>query len=317
MGANNAKPGSQQGSSNLTIGTYELKTNEESRLGVGSFGTVYRGINIETGFPVAIKAIDKIKAIRINMTRDAIWKEVAIMQSILHENIVCLLNGYENDATLYIVMEYCNGGDLAGYIDRKGKQSESTLRIFIQQIRRAMKELHDRDIVHRDLKPQNILLSVDARKSTDVYSCRPQEIVLKIADFGLSRVLQSGIYASTVCGTFSYMAPEVVTRKYDVKADIYSIGIILYECLTGEIPFPSDNKVDFPRETSSEFEEFIRSLIQRKVKKRADFKNFMNHPGGRLTRQQMMADRENNVMIAKLAEQAKRYDGELCLSSDV
>lgn len=112
--------------------------------------------------------------------------------------------------------------------------SEDTIRLFLCQLAGAMKALHEKGVVHRDLKPQNILLS-HGRKAASVH---PQDIKLKIADFGFARFLQDGVMAATLCGSPMYMAPEVImSLQYDAKADLWSLGTIVFQCLTGKAPF--------------------------------------------------------------------------------
>ena len=98
----------------------------------------------------------------------------------------------------------------------------------------AMKAMVSKDIVHRDLKPQNILLSHDGKTKNP----QPQDITLKIADFGFARFLQDGVMAATLCGSPMYMAPEVImSLQYNSKADLWSLGTIVFQCLTGKAPF--------------------------------------------------------------------------------
>ncbi|GAA6065339.1 serine/threonine-protein kinase ULK1 isoform X1, partial [Tachysurus ichikawai] len=167
----------------------------------------------------------------------------------------------ETANSVYLVMEYCNGGDLADYLHSKGTLSEDTIRVFLQQIAGAMRVLQAKGIIHRDLKPQNILLSHPAgRKSHTNNTC------IKIADFGFARHLQNNMMAATLCGSpmymasilhppsqlvilspyvhlitqesFSSQAPEVImSQSYDAKADLWSIGTIVFQCLTGKAPF--------------------------------------------------------------------------------
>uniref|UniRef100_A0A8C3UPA6 non-specific serine/threonine protein kinase n=1 Tax=Catharus ustulatus TaxID=91951 RepID=A0A8C3UPA6_CATUS len=122
----------------------------------------------------------------------------------------------------------------------KGTLSEDTIRVFLQQIAAAMRILHSKGIIHRDLKPQNILLSYASRRKSSVSGIR-----IKIADFGFARYLHSNMMAATLCGSPMYMAPEVImSQHYDAKADLWSIGTVIYQCLVGKPPFQANSPQD-------------------------------------------------------------------------
>ncbi|XP_023220462.1 serine/threonine-protein kinase ULK2-like [Centruroides sculpturatus] len=190
-------------------------------------------------------------------------------------------------------MEYCNGGDLADYLHAKGTLSEDTICLFLKQLAGAMKALNAKGIVHRDLKPQNILLCYSGKPSS-----LPSDITLKIADFGFARFLQDGVMAATLCGSPMYMAPEVImSLQYDAKADLWSIGTIVFQCLTGKAPFQAQtpqalkqfyeknsNLVPrIPAGTSSSLTDLLLRLLKRNAKDRMEFDEFFNHPFLKLT----------------------------------
>ncbi|POI29584.1 hypothetical protein CIB84_006666, partial [Bambusicola thoracicus] len=170
----------------------------------------------------------------------------------------------------------------------KGTLSEDTIRVFLQQIAAAMRILHSKGIIHRDLKPQNILLSYASRRKSSVSGIR-----IKIADFGFARYLHSNMMAATLCGSPMYMAPEVImSQHYDAKADLWSIGTVIYQCLVGKPPFQANSPQDLrmfyeknrnlipsiPRETSAYLADLLLGLLQRNQKDRMDFEAFFNHP---------------------------------------
>ncbi|KAH1025503.1 hypothetical protein HUJ05_010219 [Dendroctonus ponderosae] len=151
-----------------------------------------------------------------------------------------------------------------------------------------MQALHAKGIVHRDLKPQNILLSHTGTKLHP----QPSEIKLKIADFGFARFLQDGVMAATLCGSPMYMAPEVImSLQYDAKADLWSLGTIVFQCLTGKAPFQARTPQElrsiyeknlnlsptFPPSTSPELVELLMGLLKRNPKERMNFELFFNH----------------------------------------
>ncbi|XP_063310453.1 serine/threonine-protein kinase ULK1 isoform X3 [Pelobates fuscus] len=268
----------------VTVGKFEF--NKKDLIGTGAFAAVYKGRHLEKqGFQVAIKAINKRKLAK---SQSVLGKEIKILKELKHENIVALYDFKEVNNFAYLVMEYCNGGDLADYLHTMRTLSEDTIRIFLIQIAGAMKLLHSKGIIHRDLKPQNILLTCAEGRRYN-----PNNIRLKIADFGFARHLQYNMMAATICGSPMYMAPEVIlSQHYDAKADLWSIGTIIYQCLTGRAPFQArnpdelriyylKNKIlipNIPRETSSDLRHLLLGLLQRNQNDRMDFEQFFHHP---------------------------------------
>ncbi|KAI0220718.1 Serine/threonine-protein kinase unc-51 [Lamellibrachia satsuma] len=213
----------------------EFEYSKKDLIGHGAFAVVFKGrYKKDKNKPVAIKCITKKNLAK---SQSLLSKEIKILKELSdlkHENVVGLLECKETSHHVYLVMEFCNGGDLADYLQAKGTLSEDTIASFLKQIAGAMVALNAKGIVHRDLKPQNILLC-HAGHATNPH---PSEIQLKIADFGFARFLQDGVMAATLCGSPMYMAPEVImSLQYDAKADLWSVGTIVYQCLTGKAPF--------------------------------------------------------------------------------
>ncbi|KAG8587801.1 hypothetical protein GDO81_005786 [Engystomops pustulosus] len=241
-------------------------------IGHGAFAVVFKGRHRKkTDWEVAIKSINKKN---LSKSQILLGKEIKILK--------------EMPNSVFLVMEYCNGGDLADYLQAKGTLSEDTIRVFLQQIAAAMRVLHSKGIIHRDLKPQNILLSYASRKKSTFSGIR-----IKIADFGFARYLQSNMMAATLCGSPMYMAPEVImSQNYDAKADLWSIGTVIYQCLVGKPPFQANSPQDLrlfyeknknlvpsiPGETSTYLSDLLLGLLQRNQKDRLDFEGFFNHP---------------------------------------
>eukprot|EP00076_Gallus_gallus_P012814 XP_015131134.2 serine/threonine-protein kinase ULK1 isoform X3 [Gallus gallus] len=267
-----------------TVGKFEFS--RKDLIGHGAFAVVFKGRHKEKPeLEVAVKCINKKNLAK---SQTLLGKEIKILKELKHENIVALYDFQEVANSVYLVMEYCNGGDLADYLHTMRTLSEDTIRLFLQQIAGAMKMLHSKGIIHRDLKPQNILLSYSGGRKSN-----PNNIRIKIADFGFARYLQNNMMAATLCGSPMYMAPEVImSQHYDAKADLWSIGTIIYQCLTGKAPFqassPQDlrlfyekNKIlmpNIPRETSSHLRQLLLGLLQRNHKDRMDFDEFFHHP---------------------------------------
>ncbi|KAI8117263.1 hypothetical protein FF38_03442 [Lucilia cuprina] len=268
------------------VGDYEYSSKD--MLGHGAFAVVYKGRHRKRHFPVAIKCITKKGLIK---TQNLLGKEIKILKELTelhHENVVALLDCKESQDCVNLVMEYCNGGDLADYLSVKGTLSEDTVRLFLIQLAGAMKALYTKGIVHRDLKPQNILLSHNYGKTLPA----PSKITLKIADFGFARFLNEGVMAATLCGSPMYMAPEVImSLQYDAKADLWSLGTIVYQCLTGKAPFyaQTPNELKFyyeqnanlapkiPNGVSPELRDLLLCLLRRNAKDRISFESFFNH----------------------------------------
>ncbi|KAM3610592.1 uncharacterized protein V6R79_006272 [Siganus canaliculatus] len=267
-----------------SVGKFEF--NRKDLIGHGAFAVVFKGRHKEKrDWVVAVKCINKKNLAK---SQSLLGKEIKILKELKHENIVGLLDYQEMGGCVYLVMEYCNGGDLAEYLHSKGTLSEDTIRAFLQQMAQAMKILQSKGILHRDLKPQNILLChPEGRRSS------PTNICIKLADFGFARHLQTNTMAATLCGSPMYMAPEVImSQHYDAKADLWSIGTIVYQCLTGKAPFhastPQELRLFYesnrtllpsiPKETSSSLRHLLMGLLQRNHKERISFDEFFHHP---------------------------------------
>lgn len=267
-----------------SVGKFEF--NRKDLIGHGAFAVVFKGRHKERrDFEVAVKCINKKNLAK---SQSLLGKEIKILKELKHENIVRLLDYQEMGGCVYLVMEYCNGGDLAEYLHSKGTLSEDTIRVFLQQIAQAMKVLQSKGILHRDLKPQNILLCHQERRRSS-----PTNTCIKIADFGFARHLQTNTMAATLCGSPMYMAPEVImSQQYDAKADLWSIGTIVYQCLTGKAPFhastPQELRLFYesnrtllpsiPKETSSNLRHLLMGLLRRNHKERISFDEFFHHP---------------------------------------
>uniref|UniRef100_A0A8C7XIQ1 Unc-51 like autophagy activating kinase 1 n=1 Tax=Oryzias sinensis TaxID=183150 RepID=A0A8C7XIQ1_9TELE len=186
-----------------TVGKFEFS--RKDLIGHGAFAVVFKGRHREKhDWEVAVKCINK--------------KNLAKSQTLLGKEIKIL------KVRVFIETEVTIS---------KGTLSEDTIRVFLQQIVGAIKVLQSKGIIHRDLKPQNILLSYPAGRKSHC-----NNICIKIADFGFARYLQSNMMAATLCGSPMYMAPEVImSQNYDARADLWSVGTIVFQCLTGKAPF--------------------------------------------------------------------------------
>ncbi|XP_061340892.1 serine/threonine-protein kinase ATG1a [Gastrolobium bilobum] len=251
------------------------------RIGSGSFAVVWLSRHRRSGLEFAVKEIDTRHM--SPKVRENLRKEISILSTINHPNITRLFEAIETNDRIYLVLEYCGGGDLAAYIHRHGKVSESIARHFMRQLASGLQVLQEKNLIHRDLKPQNLLLATSAATP-----------VLKIGDFGFARSLTPQGLADTLCGSPYYMAPEIIQcQKYDAKADLWSVGAILYQLVIGRPPFDGNSQLQlfqnilactelhFPpealRELHSDCLDLCRSLLRGNPDERLTFKEFFNH----------------------------------------
>jgi len=295
---------------------YEIK----QELGRGAFSVVKLGISKKTKDKVAIKIIDK-KNVGKDYEKN-LKMEMAILQKVHHPNIIALIEMSDTEDKLYFVMELVTGGELFDRIVEKGSYSEEDAKELVRKIVSAVEYLHGKGIAHRDLKPENLLVK-SLENDTEV----------KIADFGLSKIIDQEKMMQTACGTPGYVAPEVLLAEgYGPEVDMWSIGVITYILLCGFPPFYSESvpevfeqimkaEYDYPAEywdeISDEAKDFIDHLLVVDVKKRLNAKQALQHKWllntqksktGKLAKfQQKM---KNYVAIRK---QQSRASGELTL----
>ena len=208
---------------------YEMLDN----LGEGIFGSVKLGVEKKTNQRVAIKIIKKNKAKEKDI--ELVRNEIDIMKLCYHPYVVHLLDHFENGEYIFIVMEYIKGGSLTDYMkSKKFNFTERRAAELIYQLAKGLKYLHKYGIIHRDLKPDNIMLTEASDKGN-----------IKIMDFGLSKILGKKEKSTDGFGTLTFVSPEVLIRKpYNKEVDIWSLGVILYLMLSGDLPFddPDDNE---------------------------------------------------------------------------
>ncbi|KAL1126220.1 hypothetical protein V6Z11_A13G097500 [Gossypium hirsutum] len=251
------------------------------KIGSGSFSIVWHARHRVHGTEVAIK---EIVTGRLNKKlQDSLMSEIFILKRINHPNIIRLHDIVEVPGKIHLVLEYCKGGDLSMCITHHGCVPEATAKHFMQQLAAGLQVLRDNNLIHRDLKPQNLLLSTNDRNA-----------VLKIADFGFARSLQPWGLAETLCGSPLYMAPEIMQlQKYDAKADLWSVGAILFQLVTGKTPFTGNNQIQllqnivkstellFPVENNyltADCKDLCLKLLRRNPAERLTFQEFFNHP---------------------------------------
>ncbi|KAM3229516.1 hypothetical protein ACQJBY_060394 [Aegilops geniculata] len=268
--------GAGAGAGGRRVGDYVLLR----PIGSGAYSQVWLGKHVARGTEVAVKeiAMDRLSA----KLRDSLLSEVDILRRITHPNIIALHDSIRDGGRIYLILEYCRGGDLYAYLLRHKRVPETVAKHFIRQLACGLQKLRESNVVHRDLKPQNILLVSNNGTS-----------ILKIADFGFAKFLQPSGLAETLCGSPLYMAPEVMqAQKYDAKADLWSVGIILYQLVTGSPPFNGDSQIQlmknilksgqlrFPSdcELSHDCIDLCRKLLRISSVERLTVEEFVNHP---------------------------------------
>ena len=258
---------------------YEVK----QKIGKGKFGLVKLGINKETKKQVAIKIMAKKDMDKSDL--ELAKTEIDILKISQHPNIIKLYDMYENENYIYIIMEYCSGGDLLSYFEHYQYQlTETKICEIIHKLSMAIYFLHSYGIIHRDLKPENILMT-DLTLQADI----------KLLDFGLSKIIGNDEKCSEPYGTLSFVAPEVLESKpYDKSVDLWSIGIITFLLLCGFLPFDDKHsEKEIARQTiqdpvpydkkiwskySPEAWIFVEGLLQKKPEKRYSIKEVLEHP---------------------------------------
>jgi eukaryotic-like serine/threonine-protein kinase len=208
-------------------GRYRL----DAQVGAGGMSTVYRAFDITLERPVAIKLLHREIAADSDQI-ERFRREARAVAQLSHPHIVTVIDAGEDDGRPYIVFEFVEGETLKQRIKRLGRLPVDEAVAYAIEIARALGAAHSRNIVHRDVKPQNVL--IDAEGSA------------KVTDFGIARSLDDeGLTADgRVLGTTDYVAPEqALGQPCTAQSDLYSLGIVLYEMLTGEVPFKGENQV--------------------------------------------------------------------------
>ena len=200
-----------------------------SRIGSGGMADVYKARDHKLNRLVAVKVM---KA-EFSEDKDFIAKfrkEAQAAAGLAHPNVVNVYDVGEDNGIYYIVMELVQGITLKDYITRKGKLTVREATSIAIQVSLGLEAAHKNNIIHRDVKPQNIIISVDGK--------------VKLSDFGIARAASSNTISSNVMGSVHYSSPEQVRGGFsDAKSDIYSLGITMYEMVTGHVPFDGDTTV--------------------------------------------------------------------------
>ncbi|GAV56265.1 hypothetical protein ZYGR_0BB00420 [Zygosaccharomyces rouxii] len=248
----------------------------EKEIGRGSFAMVFKGYRSSDKYEhIAIKAVSRSK-LKNKKLLENLEIEIAILKKIKHPHIVGLMDCERTATDFFLVMEYCALGDLTFLIRKRKELTENHPLLksvfekypppspnhnglhrafilnYLQQLASALRFLRTKNLVHRDIKPQNLLLATPLVGYHDAQSFHESGFVgiynlpiLKIADFGFARFLPNTSLAETLCGSPLYMAPEILNyQKYNAKADLWSVGAVLYEMCCGKPPFKASNHLE-------------------------------------------------------------------------
>ena len=245
------------------------------QIGHGAFGKVNIALHVASGRLVAIKSFNK-KNLKKKNARQKINNEIEMLSRLRHPFISQILDSFETETHIFIVMEYICG-DLLGFIRKRGKLSETVSKIIFKQLIEGLKYIHKKKIVHRDIKLDNILIDLTN--------------TIKICDFGVSRKISKDEVMHEHCGTPAYIAPEIFENNgyTGFQCDIWSAGVTLYYILGGIQPFRASSIKDLEKkviagefepieEISEEANNLIKLMLKTDPKKRINEDKILNHP---------------------------------------
>ena len=215
-------------------------------IGKGGFGEVWKVNHKKSNDLFVIKVLDK-KRLKSQKLIEQLNLEIKIMYKVHHPHIMQLINHFEDDNNFFMIMPYASRGQLYTLLKKNVKLEQKMTAQFIRETISAVKYLHEHNIIHRDIKPENILLDQNYR--------------VKLSDFGWSNFCNPDEKRKTFCGTPEYLSPEMVMKlPHDYRVDIWSLGVLLFECLAGYPPFTGQNEI-----------ELFRNIKQLKIKWPIDF----------------------------------------------
>ena len=241
-------------------------------IGNGAFGKVWKVIHINTKKEYCIKILNKRDIIEQKLIKQ-LNKELSIMYEINHPHSIKLVNHFEDDKKIYMIMEYANNGNLFSYM-KKNKLNNETIIQFLRETISIVKYLHSLNIIHRDIKPENLLLDNNLR--------------IKLCDYGWATHYNNNEQINTFCGTPEYVAPEIIKKEfYDEKIDIWSIGVLLFEMICNYSPFSANNnndrfkniikgKINWPKNINFKAKNLIEKILKINPNERLSLDDILN-----------------------------------------
>jgi len=266
------------------------------RIGTGTYGNVYKAQNINTGYYVAIKEIDKQK-----YSTNQILNEIKIMNNIISENSVTMKDKIDTKEYFYIIMDLCQM-NLEDYIrTRETSISINEIKHILLQLNNVFKIMNNKNIIYRDLKPNNILISLE----------RLDKLIIKLSDYGCSKEISNTM---SIAGTPLTMAPEIINDEKDLsKSDLWSLGIIIYYLYFKEYPYNGKNEHMLFKDINSgktlksienvELNDLMNKLLKINIKERLSWDEYFNHS--------FFKNNDKNEIITELKEKIKLLENEL------
>ncbi len=303
----------------LLGGRYEII----DKIGSGGMANVYKAIDRVLNRYVAVKVLKKEFSADENFVKK-FWSEAQSAAGLTHANIVNVYDVAEDRGLYYIVMELVEGITLKDYIQKKGRLTAKEVIGIAMQVSSAMDAAHSNNIIHRDIKPQNIIISKEGK--------------VKVTDFGIAKATSSNTISTNVMGSVHYTSPEQARGGFsNAKSDIYSLGITMYEMITGELPFDGDSTVSIalkhlqedivpPSELVPEIPYSLEQIIMKCTQKSADrryanvaalardLKRSIQEPDGDFVKIAPLTSPTNTVIVTP--EEMARIQGEAAFDSD-
>ncbi len=293
------------------------------KIGSGGMANVYKAIDRVLNRYVAVKVLKKEFSADENFVKK-FWSEAQSAAGLTHANIVNVYDVAEDRGLYYIVMELVEGITLKDYIQKKGRLTAKEVIGITMQVSSAMDAAHSNNIIHRDIKPQNIIISKEGK--------------VKVTDFGIAKATSSNTISTNVMGSVHYTSPEQARGGFsNAKSDIYSLGITMYEMITGELPFDGDSTVSIalkhlqedivpPSELVPEIPYSLEQIIMKCTQKSADrryanvsalardLKRSIQEPDGDFVKIAPLTSPTNTVIVTP--EEMARIQGEAAFDSD-